>query len=70
LDDVAKGIVIHFLHDGVVAGIDDEPYTTRVIGDEAVGVAAFDHIIRDVAVGGVHKTVDDLLVAVEFGYGF
>jgi hypothetical protein len=69
LDDVAPGVVVQLLHHGAVGGVDDEPWAAQVVGDDAVGLAAFDYVRRDVAFVGVDESCHYLVAAVQFGDG-
>ncbi len=65
----AELVIVDALGDGSVGGVNDEADAAEMVGDDAVHLAAFEHIRRDVAFFCIHKLGDDVIGAVEFGDG-
>ena len=65
----APSVVVHPLGDGAGGDVDDQRGAAEVVGDDAVGDAALDHVVGHVDPGGVDEAADDVAGAVELGDG-
>src|SRR6266404_8100414 len=63
----AKLIIIHTLRDNAGDHIDHKPRTAQLIGEDAVGSAILDHVVRHVTPAGVDETAHHRPAAIEFG---
>ena len=67
MGDVPKFIIVDPLGDIPGLGVDDESRGAEVVGDDAVGLCAFDQVIRDIEPGTVDKAGLEVALAIEFG---
>lgn len=69
LDDVAELIVAHTLHDRVRARVYDQPRAAQMVGEDAVGHPALDHVVRHGGLAGVDKTRHDIAGTIQLRHG-
>ena len=63
--NVAKFVVANHLRDGTRARIDDQTRRTEVIGDDAIGHAAANHVVGNIGPRAVHELTDHGIASVE-----
>src|SRR2546427_237477 len=66
-NDVSKLIVVHTLCNLACRDVDDQPWTTQMIGDDAVCGPSFDHEVGHVLPNGVNKTGNNVVRGIKFG---
>ena len=63
-DNAAELVVVEFLNDIAGGNINEQARAAEVVGNDAIGVPAFDQVIRNVSASAVDKTADDIIIAV------
>lgn len=67
--DITKLIIVQPLRNGTVGGVDNKPWATEVIANDAIRHTALDEVCQHIGFIGIDKAGDDIVVAIELGDG-